>query len=330
VRRRKAVSAAGRNPSGNDVDGFKKFHLYEKEIVMKNTVKKILALVFAVVMVCSLAVPALAAEKTVPVFVTVVGKDGNVIIDSYTVNVPESRLNVKKALDLVEDDKKVDFTVKNGKLTEVNDIESGVEYFETDAWYVAVNGKLVNDDLSTVAIAKNNEIVVYWGDVAIGSKLVLFDAKTNISKGIVEFYYFDANGAKQPLVDATVEIPGVENALVADGEFVTDEKGQIWLAPEYLEGGKYTIASIDIADAKTSLKTDDKKYADEKAYYDEFGALNLVDTEVEGKTFEVSATLYETKAATGDMTMVYVLVAAAAVATLAAVVVLKKKSVKAH
>jgi hypothetical protein len=287
-------------------------------------------------MVCSLAVPALAAnQETVPVYVTVVGKDGKIVneLDSYTANVPKTRLNVKKAMDEVEDDKKVDFTVKNGKLTEVNDIESGIEYFETDAWYVTVNGKLVTDDLSTVAVAKNDEIVIYWGDVAIGSKLALFDAKTNISKGIVEFYYYDANGAKQPLVDATVVIPGVMNKIVGaeEKDFVTDEKGQIWLAPEYLDAAAtYTIESIDIADAKTSLKDTDKKYEDEKEYYDEFGALNLVNTEVKGKSFTVSATLYETKAATGDMTMVYVLVAAAAVVTLAAVVVLKKKSVKAN
>ena len=37
----------------------------KKEIVMKNTVKKILALVFVVAMVCSLAVPAFAAEDYV-------------------------------------------------------------------------------------------------------------------------------------------------------------------------------------------------------------------------------------------------------------------------
>ena len=300
---------------------------------MKNTVKKILALVFAVVMVCSLAVPALAADETLPVKVTLVDNKGDVIFDSYTVNVPKSRANVKKALDLVEADAKADFTVKNGKLTAVDAVKSGVEYFETDAWYVTVNGKLVSDDLSTVAVAKNNEIVIYWGDVALNSKLAQFSA-SNINKGIVEFFYYDATGAKQPLTKATVAITGVYNELDDSEVFVTDEKGQIWIAPQYLDdAATYTIASVEIAAAKTKLdpeKDDKDEYKAEKEYFDEFGALNLVKTEVAGKTIEVKANMYETAGATGDMTMVYVLVAAAAVVTLAAVVVMKKKSVKAN
>ena len=299
---------------------------------MKNTVKKILALVFAVVMVCSLAVPALAADETIPVKVTLVDKTGTVVFDSYTVNVPKNRANVKKALDLTEEADKADFTVKNGKLTEVDDVKAGIEYFETDAWYVTVNGKLVSDDLSTVAVAKDNEIVVYWGDAAIDSKLAMYDA-ANINKGIVAFYYYDANGEKQPLVDATVVIDGVENVLDDADEFVTDEKGQIWIAPEYLDDiakAEYTISSIEIDAAETDLDEDDKKFEDEDAYFTKFGALNLVTTEVEGKLITVKANIYETAGATGDMTMVYVLVAAAAVVTLAAVVVMKKKSVKAN
>lgn len=297
---------------------------------MKNTVKKILALVFAVVMVCSLAVPAFAADDDVAVKVTVVDNKGTALIDSVTVKVAANRANLKKVLDQTESDKGIDFTVKNGKLVQVNAIKTAVEYFETDGWYVTVNGKIVADDLSTVAVAKDDNVVVYWGDTALGTKLALYDT-SKIAEGIVTYYYYDANGAKQPLKNATVVITGVENKLVADGKFVTDEKGQIWLAPEYLDAAaKYTVETVDIADSKTKLKDTDKNYAKEKAYFDEFGALNIVITEVNGKTIEVKGNLYDTAGATGDMTMVYVLVAAAAVLTLGAVVVMKKKSVKAN
>ena len=292
---------------------------------MKNTVKKILALAFVVVMVCSLAVPAFAAE-TIKVTVTVVDAYG--AVKSVDVN-PTEGVSLKKAIDAAEDAKVADFTFKNGKIVEVDGVKSGVEYFETDAWYVTVNGKLVNDDLTTVTAKKNDKVVIYWSDAVLNTKVAMVDA-SKINTGIVSFYYYDANGAKQPLTNADVAITGVENKLADDGKFVTDEKGQIWFAPEYLEGGKYTITNVDIADAKTSLKDTDKKYADEKAYYDEFGARNIVTVLVDNQVITVKADMYNTAGATGDMTMVYVLVAAAAVVTLAAVVVLKKKSVKAN
>ena len=43
---------------------------------MKNTVKKILALVFVVAMICTMAVPAFAAEETIKVTVIVKNYDG--------------------------------------------------------------------------------------------------------------------------------------------------------------------------------------------------------------------------------------------------------------
>ena len=237
-------------------------------------------------MVCSLAVPAFAADDDVAVKVTVVDNKGTALIDSVTVKVAANRANLKKVLDQTESDKGIDFTVKNGKLVQVNEIKTAVEYFETDGWYVTVNGKIVADDLSTVAVAKDDNVVVYWGDTALGTKLALYDT-SKIAEGIVTYYYYDANGAKQPLKNATVVITDVENKLVADGKFVTDEKGQIWLAPEYLDAAaKYTVETVDIADSKTKLKDTDKNYGKEKEYFDEFGALNIVITEVNGKTIE--------------------------------------------
>ena len=298
---------------------------------MKNTVKKILALVFAVVMVCSLAVPALAADtEKITVNVTVIDENG--AVKTAAVTIDKARATVKKALDQAEDDKLADFTIKSGKITEVDDVKAGTKYFETDGWFVTVNDKPVSDDLSTISIAKDAKIIVYWSDAVLNTKLAKFDV-SNINKGIVAFYYWDANGEKQPLVKATVKIENVKNVLDDSDEFVTDEKGQIWLAPEYLDKEvktEYKVTSIKIDPAKSSLKTTHDDYPDEEKFFNQYGHLNLIDIEVVGKNITVKADIYETAGATGDMTMVYVLVAAAAVVTLAAVVVMKKKSVKAN
>ena len=293
---------------------------------MKNTVKKILALVFAVVMVCSLAVPALAAD-TIAVTVTVVGKTG--VDESASVN-PTEGVSLKKAIDAAEEAGLADFTFKNGKIVEVDGVKSGVEYFETDGWYVTVNGKLVNDDLTTITAKKNDKVVIYWGDAVLNTKVAMVDT-SKVNTGIISFYYYDANGAKQALVNASLELSGVENVLAEDGKFVTDEKGQIWLAPEYLDAAAtYTISNVDIADATTSLKSTDDNYEKEVEYFNDYGARNIVTVLVDDQVVTIKADLYETAGPTGDMTMVYVLVAAAVVVTLAAVVVLKKKSVKAN
>jgi hypothetical protein len=295
---------------------------------MKNTVKKILALVFAVVMVCSLAVPAFAAE-TFDVNIIVVDNDTKTDDIKATASKLTDGVTLKKALEKVES-KTLDFVFKSGKLVEVNGIKSGVKYFETDGWYVTVNGKLITEDLSTVTLAKNDVVVVYWSDVVLNTKVAKVDTSA-INTGIVSFYYYDANGAKQPLTNADVAITGVENKLADDGKFVTDEKGQIWFAPEYLdEAATYTITNVDIAEAKTSLKSTDDNYEKEVEYFDTYGSLNIVTVLVDDQVITVKADMYETAGATGDMTMVYVLVAAAAVVTLAAVVVMKKKSVKAN
>ena len=147
-----------------------------------------------------------------------------------------------------------------------------------------------------------------------------------IAEGIVSFYYYTAAGEKKVLKDATVVIPGVENKLVSDGKFVTDEKGQIWLAPEYLdEAATFAVESVDIAD----LKAKDKNETDEQKYFNANLSRNIEDGALEGAKITVKGDLYNTAGATGDMTVVYVLVAAAAIITLGAVVVLKKKSAKA-
>ena len=333
---------------------------------MKNTVKKILALVFVVAMVCSLAVPAFAtgAEETVPVTVTVVNYEGVSFV--HEVSLPLKKANVEeavKAFNVASDETNefdAEYSASTGKITKVDGLRaSEVKYTpnggtETDAnvfgtgyWAVALNGKLVSEDMSTVAVEEGDRVIVYWNDPTFETKLAQVDDSA-IAQGILSFYYYDAEGNKLPFVGADVVIStnGEEHlaaseptALVEDvlnensTTFVTDEKGQIWIAPKYLDDdADLKVVSFDIKDLKPVTGEAAKAYKTAELIYRNHAAnlaRNLEAADVVGVATDVTG-LYDVAGATGDMTIVYVMVAAAAVITLGAVVVIKKKAVKAN
>jgi hypothetical protein len=259
--------------------------------------------------------------------------------------------------------------VNNLKANEVEDGKGNV--FGTGYWAVALNGKLVAEDMATVTIEDGDSIVVYWNDTTFGTKLAQVDDSA-IAQGIISFYYYDAEGNRQPLKGAKVSLRSDvitngttklvlrdrtkvvdKTAIDADKNytdaayeyhFVADEKGQIWIAPEYLDNadkftveyaitnevGKTDTTATVIVAPLDEVDENDGYSAKEVAYYNANRGRNIVDVEVIGYKVEVEADLYNVAGATGDMTVVYALVAFAAVATLAAVVVMKKKSVKAN
>ncbi len=292
---------------------------------MKNTVKKILALVFVVAMVCTLAVPAFAADA-VKVSVTVIPHTADGAGTPTTESVEAT--NVKSALTKFS---AYDVSFTGGKINKVNDKKASdvAPYFGDKAeWVVAVNGKIVTADLSTVSVAKNDKLVVFFYNPAFETKMAQFD-KSNIAKGIISFFYYDIDGAKQPLTGATVALDGIVDKANNDATtFTTDEKGQIWISPEYLDAASIKISSVSIAAVK-SIQSSDKYSAAEKAYHAKHVNDNLITLDVNGKTIDTN-NMYLTAGATGDMTIVYVLVAVAAITTLGVVVVMKKKSVKAN
>ena len=305
---------------------------------MKNTVKKILALVFVVAMVCSLAVPAFADEFTsYNVKLIVVDAKGAAVSKDVTI-ASAKKANVLDALKTAET-ADLDFSFKNNVLTAVkstdaNKVFKTADEYGTESLVVALNGKAVTTDLSTVAVAKDDVIVVYWADSTIGTRLIMAD-DSNIAAGIVSFYSYDAEGNKVPFVGATVTIENVTNVLTS-GNFVTDEKGQIWIAPEYLDNqaaAAYKILSItpaaeDLKDIE--VENEDDELTEAEVYFNTYNDFKFVDEAVVGTSISVEKNLYDVAGQTGDMTVVYALVAFAAVATLAAVVVMKKKSVKAN
>lgn len=337
---------------------------------MKNTVKKILALVFVVAMVCSLAVPAFAADEKVAVKVTVVNFAGEK--EAEKVELDLKKANVEEAVkefNRLSTEFDASYSSTTGKITAVdgdkaNETDGG-NVFGTGYWAVALNGKLVSEDMSTVAVENGDIITVYWNDPTFGTKLAMVDDSA-IAQGIVSLYYYDAEGNRQPLKGAKISLvydtlyvvrdytnekyalyTGSEESKNYEYYLVTDEKGQIWIAPEYLEAAEtYTIqyewvnkgadgydkkqTGKSIISALKPVTTDDGYTKKEADYYNANVGRNIVDVEVIGYEVEVEAGLYDVAGATGDMTIVYVLVAAAAVVTLGAVVITKKKAVKAN
>ena len=307
---------------------------------MKNTVKKILALVFAVAMICTMAVPAFAAEETFDVVVTVKNYDGD--SDSIAVTVEADEATVEeaiKAFNKKNNDNDIEVSVlgTTGLVNKVggkkaDDATIG-NAFGTGYWAVAVNGKLVAEDLDTVAIEEGDRVVVYWNDPTFDTKLVQVD-DSQLDKGVLAFYYYNAEGEKVALKDAKVELKNEDLTLTdvftESNTFVTDDEGQIWIQPKYLNNeGATNIAVV-------SVKIDPLKAVDEydytatkMNYYNDNLTRNIESVDATNYSIDVFD-MYADAEATGDMTMVYVLVAAAAVATLAAVVVMKKKAVKAN
>ena len=193
---------------------------------MKNTVKKILALVFVVAMICTMAVPAFAAEETIDVVVTVKNYDG--ISDSIVVPVEADEATVEeaiKAFNKKNDVASIEVSVlgTTGLVNKVGGKKAGdiENLFGTGYWAVAVNGKLVAEDLDTVAIEEGDRVVVYWNDPTFDTKLVQVDDSL-LEKGVVAFYYYNAEGEKVAFDNVlavcgesmTVGTPKVEGATV--------------------------------------------------------------------------------------------------------------------
>lgn len=345
---------------------------------MKNTVKKILAMAFAVVMICALMVPAFASStETIDVTVRVLNKDKNWSVEK-DVTVKVASANVKYVLNQATGLKFAYTTagavksVTYGGATVAN---GAFDLLDTDKWVVAVNGKAVTDALSNVALEKGDVVTVYYADTTLGTKLIERD-DSRIAEGIVSFYYYDANGNMKPLTgakvvlkkggeiipnklatvkadvvvtddhDETVTSKVISYSAAPDGVlhevttyvnvtekadvdapfFTTDEKGQIWIDPSVLAltaSGDVELVVADMSVSKLTTKSDDddvkalynKQLAKYPCYFEDATADKVI----------APKGMYDVAGNTGDMTIAYVLVACAAVITLGAVVVMKKK-----
>ena len=332
---------------------------------MKNTAKNILALVFAVAMICTLAVPAFAAEKEyIDVDVTLVGLNVGTTVtygtpDSESYEAEDEKIELGDTLDdvLKEADSELGYTYSATKGVSVATIDEALEAAEADgAWVVAVNGVVVSAYKDYV-MADGDEVVIYWADDVMATKLVMVDYEQAL-KGVISFYSIDAEGNRQPVVGMSMNVKvgdvWATNMLTAETNvigaqetnasntglelFVTDEAGQIWLSPNQLAAidadkeSKIGYANVAIDAAEYLVKVSADEYDEDlAAYYTTFGALNYVTAPATAAaTIEAFDGQAYDAPNTGDMTFVYVLVATVAVVTLGAVVVMRKKANKAN
>ena len=347
---------------------------------MKNTVKKILAMAFAVVMICALMVPAFASStETIDVTVRVLNKDKNWSVEK-DVTVKVASANVKYVLNQATGLKFAYTTagaVKSVTYCGATVANGAFDLLDTDKWVVAVNGKAVTDALSNVALEKGDVVTVYYADTTLGTKLIERD-DSRLDEGIISFYYYDANGNVKPLTGAkvvlkkggetvlnklstattavsvtdaagnlvteavtawsadpvnnnivheiTVQRPVTSIQTVDAPDFTTDEKGQIWIDPSVLALTASGDVELVVTGMSVSKLTTNSKDADVKALYNkELAKYPCYFEDAMADKVIAPKGMYDVAGNTGDMTIAYVLVACAAVITLGAVVVMKKK-----
>ena len=227
------------------------------------------------------------------------------------------------------------------------------------SWAVAVNGRRVEGDLGAITLADEDEITVYLYDSFMDTKLVQADA-SNIAAGIISFYYYDAEGNQTPFCGVRVQLidnhwnninnlfepvdanPNFNNTMNFQSAFPTDERGQIWIAPQYLGREDGLEIHLQAIGDKAVVRQDgyNKTYEEKGIDGDWYDTLTEEEQEYvdahESRAVEylhlygeplavVSHDTYNVAGATGDMTVVYVLIGAAALFTLGAVIMWKTK-----
>lgn len=318
---------------------------------MKNSMKKLLSVVLATVMLLAMSIPALAAEDNdVEIKVTV--SDSMGYHKTATVSIDPDRATLKRVIQSAEEDLGVDFYIysKTGTLRGVTikdgdkEIENGsLEPFRSDRWYIAVNGKVIEDMLETYILDDEDIVTVFWGDDTIGTKLVQMD-DSEIAKGVITFFYYGEDGERVPLKNATVKLVDKDGKIIANklmtevetnaagtdiGDsyldyHITSEKGEIWVSPEHLEAANtIKVISLEVEPAKYGLKASSSEYDDEEAaFFVAYGKYNISTADVLNAEIEIEDDMYNIPS-TGDDTVIYIIIMAAAVMTLGVALVVK-------
>lgn len=279
--------------------------------------KKIFILIMSVLMICAAAVPAFA-EGTAPATINVNIVDYDGTYTPETIEVPKTP-TVKNVLKLI-----ANVSIKDNAIYKVNDKSAkDINSPFGGEWVVAVNGKTTSLD---AAIEAGDRITVYWNEPAFNTRLVQVK-QLNRNPDVLRFFYYDATGVEVSLTNATIQLTcNGENVIdvieTNTNEFITDESGQVWLAPTYIDDPEDIIKVISIGeirpDTMPEFETDR-----ETEYYTARIDKSLIICEAIGSEFSYDAT---DTPATGDMTLVYVGVAIVALTALAIIAIRKKES----
>lgn len=279
--------------------------------------KKIFMLIMSVLMICAAAIPAFA-EGTAPATINVNIVDYDGTYTPETIEVPKTP-TVKNVLKLI-----ANVSIKDNAIYKVNDKSTkDINSPFGGEWVVAVNGKTTSLD---AAIEAGDRITVYWNEPTFNTRLVQVK-QLNRNPDVLRFFYYDATGVEVSLTNATIQLTcNGENVIdvieTNTNEFITDESGQVWLAPTYIDDPEDIIKVISIGeirpDTMPEFETDR-----ETEYYTARIDKSLIICEAIGSEFSYDAT---DTPATGDMTLIYVGVAIVALTALAIIAIRKKES----
>lgn len=288
--------------------------------------KKIFMLIMSVLMIFAVTVPAFAETSVVAptlnevdtVSVNIVDYDGTYVTE--TIAVPKTP-TVKNVLKLFAE---VSYSATKGTITSVNgktakDINSPFD----GEWVAAVNGKITNLETSVKA---GDTLTVYWNEPTLNTRLVQVE---RIQADVFRFFYYDGD-VKTDLVNVSVSMrcdnDPVIDSLNQSNSLITDERGQVWLAPFYLDDPDkvLTIDNVNLIEIDTIGTTNDKYTDAERDYFNSRSDKSLIDCDVAGREYKTD---FSTDTpATGDMTLVYVGVAIVALTALAIIVAKKKEN----
>ena len=288
--------------------------------------KKIFILIMSVLMICAAAVPAFAetsvvdpnSNKVDTVSVNIVDYDGT--YTTKTIEVPKTPA-VKNVLKLIAE---VSYSTTKGTITSVNgktseDINSPFD----GKWVIAVNGKITNFETS---IKAGDILTIYWNEPALNTRLVQVE---RIQADVFRFFYYNGD-VKTDLVNVSVSMKydndPVIDSLNQSNSLITDERGQVWLSPFYLDDPNkvLTIEGVNLIEIDTIGTTNDKYTDAEREYFNNRSDKSLIDCDVVNREYTTDF-LVDTPA-TGDMTLVYVGVAIVALTALAIIIVKKKEN----
>lgn len=279
--------------------------------------KKIFVFMMAMLMVCGLALPIFAIEPADanPIVLYVIDYDGNYTTIEVTAKDGMTVKDVVKQCDIITLSSTKGITKINGKDAKTINSPFG------GSWTIALNGQTA--DLAN-GVSAGDTIIVYWNEPIFYTKIVMTDL-SKIDAGIISFYYYKDN-ERMPLTDASVVIEDVRDMLNGSDAFITDEKGQIWIAPLYLDSPDlvYTIKSISIEPLEGIKDTDTNYTTTQKDYFNARLNNNIIAVDVINSTF--SPMDYNDAPATGDMTLAYAGIGLLALVALMGLLMFKNKN----
>lgn len=223
------------------------YYIYFSERMKKMFKKTICAVLSVVLLLCTFAVTASAAED-ITVSLRIEGIDGCLFYDDITVDGEATVYDVLIKADEADDSLTVNSSASQygAYITSINGITAGTyTTLKWDGWLFMVNGTSPSVGVDACETENGDVIVFYYGDpynTGMQYPIVSFDAEkgtvTLTSMDTVYDENWNATTAECPVADYTL-IWGTEDGEAA--RIKADENGVAVIPEEYLTYGKHSV-----------------------------------------------------------------------------------------